>query len=136
MEVRTSRVKAAVVTVVCAALAGLLAVAAQSTGVAWVGVAMFGLGVLAGGKQVLLPTTVLRLDDRALTVSGGIRGRPSVSWSQVKSVEVRSRGFRGSVVALGIRDGRQSRRMEFSDTWLDTSADDLAQEIVARANAS
>jgi hypothetical protein len=135
VEVRTSRVKAAVVAVGCAALAAVLAVAAQSAGLAWVGVGLFALGVIASGKRVLLPTTVLRLDDRQLIIAGGLRGRPNVPWSQVRSVEVRHRGLRGSVVALSIQDGQGSRRLEFSDTWLDTSADLVAREIVARANA-
>jgi len=137
VEVRTSRAKAAVVAVVSGLLGGLLVVAAQSVTVAWVGVGFCALGFLAGGSRVLRPTTMFRLEDRELVVAGGIRGRPSVRWNQVKSVEVRDRrALRGSVVTLTIRDGRQTRRMELSDTWLDTSADALAREIVARANAA
>lgn len=134
MEVRTSRVKAGVVAVVCAALTVLLAVAAQSTGWAWVGVGLAGLGLIAAGQRVVRPTTMFRLDDRELIVIGGIRGRPSVRWTQVRSVEVHRRGLLGSVVTLSIQDGRQSRRMEFSDTWLDKTAETIAQEVVDRAN--
>jgi hypothetical protein len=135
VDVRTSRVKAAVVAVGCAALAVVLAVVAQSAGVAWVGVGLVGLGVIASGKRVLLPTTVLRLDDRQLIIAGGVRGRPNVPWSQVRSVEVRHRGLRGSVVALSIQDGGGARRLEFSDTWLDASGDAIGRSIAERSGA-
>lgn len=136
MEVRTSRVKAAAVAVVCAVIAGAFAALAQSAGAAWVGVGLFGLGVLASGKRAFVPTTMFRLENRELVIAGGLRGRPTVPWSQIKTVEIRRRGLRGSVVALTIDDGAQSRRLEFSDTWLETGGIAVARAIAERAGVS
>lgn len=133
MEVRTSRVKAAGVAIAFAVVTGAFALLAQSTGAAWVGVGLFGLGVLASGKRAFLPTTMFRLEERQLVIVGGVRGRPSVPWRQIKAVEIRTRGLRGSVVTLTIADGQQSRRLEFSDTWLDARGSVIAASIADRA---
>ena len=138
MEVRTSRAKAAAVAVACAVLVVLFVFAAQSSSAAWIGVGVSGLGVLAAGKQVLLPTTVLRLEKDVLVVSGGVRPRPPIPWQQVQQVEVRQgRRLRGSHVAVCIADGRASPRwIDFGDTWLDTNAEALGEAIAARAAAA
>lgn len=133
MEVRTSRVKAAAVAVGCAVLTAVFAAMAQSAALAWLGVGIFGLGVLASGKRAFLPTTMFRLEDRQLVIVGGLRGRPTVPWSQIKAVEIRSRGLRGSAVVLTIADGEQGRRVEFTDTWLDKRGSVIAQAIADRA---
>jgi hypothetical protein len=137
MEVRTSRAKAGAAAVACAALVAVFAWAARTNGAAWVGVGLFALGVLAAGKQVLRPTTVLRLDDDALVVVGGIRPRPPIPWSHVQRVEVRQGSrLRGSHVAVGINDGSKTPRwLEFGDTWLNTDADALGEAIAARASS-
>jgi hypothetical protein len=137
-EVRTSRVKAGVVLVACAALTGLFVWVAQSAGIAWVGATVFGLGVLAAGKQVFLPTTMFRLDDRGFAVVGGIRPRAPIAWDEVRTVETDRRGaLRGAslVVTVG-RKGGDCYRLELSDTWLDRSAETIGDEIARRANAS
>jgi hypothetical protein len=133
VEVRTSRAKAGFVAVACAALAGVFAWLAQSTGAAWVGVGVFGLGVLASGKRAFLPTTMFRLDEQELVIAGGLRGRPTVPWRQIKAVEIHRRGLRGSAVVLTIADGQQGRLLEFSDTWLDTNGSVVGQAIAQRA---
>ena len=136
MEVRTSRVKAGAVAIACAVLVAVCAWATHTSGVAWVGVVVAGLGLIAAGKQVLKPTTVLRLEDDALVVSGGITPRPPIPWTQVQRIEVREgRGLRGSRVAVSVDDGRgQSHWLEFADTWLATDAETLGQIIADRAS--
>jgi hypothetical protein len=128
-------VKAGGVAVLCAVLVAVFAWLAQTDALAWVGVAAFGLGVLAAGKQVLKPTTMLRLDDNALVVAGGVRPRPPVPWEQVRQIEIREgRGIRGSSVAVCVDDGQgRSHWLEFSDTWLDTDAESLGRAVAERA---
>jgi hypothetical protein len=135
VEVRTSRAKAGAVVLLCAVLAGVCAWAAQTSGLAWVGVGLLGLGVLAAGKQVVRPTTVLRLDEDALVVAGGVRPRPPIPWAKVQQIEVRERrSVRPSRVAVSVDDGRNgSHWVEFSDTWLDTDAKTLGRAIADRA---
>ena len=125
--------KAAAVAVVCAVLTAVFAALAQSAALAWVGVAVFGLGVLASGKRAFLPTTMFRLEDRQLVIVGGLRGRPTVLWGQIEAVEIHRRGLRGSAVVLTIADGQQRRRLEFSDTWLDTNGRAVGGAIAQRA---
>ncbi|MBV8982467.1 MAG: hypothetical protein JO086_16310 [Acidimicrobiia bacterium] len=136
MEVRTSRGKAAAVAVACVAVGAGFASLAQSAGAAWVGVGVCALGVLASGKRVFVPTTMFRLGDRELEIVGGVRGRPTVPWDQTQAVEIHRRRLRGSVVTLTIADGTGgARRLEFSDTWLDTRGADVAHEIADRSGA-
>jgi len=138
VEVRTSRAKAGAVAVLCAVLVVVCALAASSSVLAWVGVGVFGLGVLAAGKQVWRPTTVLRFDQDALVVPGGVRPRPPIPWQHVRAVEVREgRAIRGSHVAVSVDDGRRGPRwVEFSDTWLDTDAKAIGEAIADRAGGA
>ena len=127
--------KAGAVAIACAVLVAVCAWAAQTSGVAWVGVVVFGLGLIAAGKQVLKPTTVLRLEDDALVVSGGITPRPPIPWTRVQRIEVREgRGLRGSRVAVSVDDGRGQYWLEFADTWLATDAETLGQAIADQAS--
>jgi hypothetical protein len=124
------------VAVVCGALVALFAWQAQTAAAAWIGVAVFGLGLSVAALRAALPTTVLRLDDQSLAVTG-VRQRPPIPWSDIEAVEIGSRGaLRGSFVAVTVRGGAQAAtRLELTDTWLDHTADAIAGEIARRANA-
>ncbi|MBV8159594.1 MAG: hypothetical protein JO265_01605 [Acidimicrobiia bacterium] len=137
MDVRTSRWKAGAVALACAALTALFASEATSTPVAWVGVFVVGLGVIAACKQAVLPATVFRLEDDSLVILGGVRPRPPIPWRQVQTVEIgRRRGLRPSFVGVTVGTSLEgARRVQFSDTWLDASAEAIGREIARRADA-